>query len=69
MAILASDYGKLLLLKIVLALAVMALGATQRRRIAAGETPSRTVVLREVVLAFVVLGATAWMTGTEPPGE
>lgn len=68
-AILASDYGKLLLLKIVLALAVMALGATQRRRIAAGETPSRTVVLREVVLAFVVLGATAWMTGTEPPGE
>jgi putative copper export protein len=68
-AILASDYGKLLLIKIVLALAVMALGATQRRRIAAGETPSRTVVLREVVLAFVVLGATAWMTGTEPPGE
>lgn len=68
-AILASDYGKLLLLKIVLALAVMALGATQRRRIAAGETPSRTVVLREVVLAAVVLGATAWMTGTEPPGE
>ena len=68
-AILASDYGKLLLIKIVLALAVMALGATQRRRIAAGETPSRTVVLREVVLAAVVLGATAWMTGTEPPGE
>lgn len=69
MAILASDYGKLLLLKIVLALAVMAMGFTQRRRIAAGQTPSRTVVLREVVLAAVVLGATAWMTGTEPPGE
>ncbi len=68
-AILASDYGKLLLLKIVLALAVMVLGFTQRRRIAAGQTPSRTVVLREVVLAAVVLGATAWMTGTEPPGE
>ncbi len=69
MAILASDYGKLLLLKIVLALAVMAMGFTQRRRIAAGQPPSRTVVLREVVLAAVVLGATAWMTGTEPPGE
>ena len=69
MAILASDYGKLLLLKIVLALAVMALGATQRRRIAAGQIPSRAVVRREVVLAAVVLGATAWMTGTEPPGE
>jgi putative copper resistance protein D len=68
-AILASDYGTLLLLKIVLALAVMAMGFTQRRRIAAGQTPSRTVVLREVVLAAVVLGATAWMTGTEPPGE
>lgn len=69
MAILASDYGKLLLLKIVLALAVMAMGFTQRRRIAAGQTPSRAVVLREVVLAVVVLAATAWMTGTEPPGE
>ena len=68
-AILASDYGKLLLIKIVLALAVMAMGFTQRRRIAAGQTPSRTVVLREVVLAAVVLAATAWMTGTEPPGE
>jgi putative copper export protein len=69
MAILVSDYGKLLLLKIVLALAVMAMGFTQRRRIAAGQIPSRTVVLREVVLAAVVLSATAWMTGTEPPGE
>ena len=68
-AILASDYGKLLLLKIALALAVLALGFTQRRRIAAGQTPSRAVILREVVLAAVVLGATAWMTGTEPPGE
>jgi putative copper resistance protein D len=68
-AILASDYGKLLVLKIVLALAVMVLGFTQRRRIAAGQTPSRTVVLREVLLATVVLAATAWMTGTEPPGE
>ncbi len=68
-AILASDYGKLLLIKIVLALSVMAMGFTQRRRISAGQTPSRTVVLREVVLAAVVLGATAWMTGTEPPGE
>ena len=68
-AILASDYGKLLLLKIVLALAVMAMGFTQRRRIAAGQIPSRTVVRREVVLASVVLAATAWMTGTEPPGE
>jgi len=68
-AILASDYGKLLLLKIVLVLAVLAMGFTQRRRIAAGQTPSRAVILREVVLAAVVLGATAWMTGTEPPGE
>ena len=41
----------------------------ERRRIAAGQTPSRAVVLREVVLAAVVLGATAWMTGAEPPGE
>ncbi len=68
-AILASDYGKLLLLKVALALAVLAMGFTQRRRIAAGQTPSRAVLLREVLLAVVVLAATAWMTGTEPPGE
>lgn len=67
-AILASDYGQLLLLKIGLALAVLAMGYTQRRRIAAGETPARRVILREVVLAAAVLGATAWMTGMEPPG-
>jgi putative copper export protein len=68
-AILASDYGRLLLLKIALTIVVMAMGYTQRRRIAAGQTPVRPVVLREVVLATVALGATAWMTGTEPPGE
>lgn len=68
-AILASDYGKLLLLKIALALAVLAMGFTQRRRIAAGQIPVRRLVFGEVVLAAVVLIATAWMTGTEPPGE
>jgi putative copper resistance protein D len=68
-AILASDYGKLLLFKIVLALAVLAMGFTQRRRMAAGQIPVRRLVLGEVVLAAAILGATAWMTGTEPPGE
>lgn len=67
-AILASNYGQLLLLKIGLALAVLAMGFTQRRRIAAGEAPTRAVILREVILAAAVLGATAWMTGMEPPG-
>lgn len=67
-AILASDYGRLLLLKIGLALAVLAMGFTQRRRIATGDAPTRRVILREVVLAAAVLGATAWMTGMEPPG-
>lgn len=68
-AVLASDYGKLLLIKIVLALSVIAMGFTQRRLIAAGRAPSRAMVRREVVLAVVVLAITAWMTGTEPPGD
>ena len=68
-ALLASDYGRLLLLKTALVSVVLAVGYTQRRRLGAGGVPVRRVVQREVVLAAVVLAVTAWMTGMEPPGE
>jgi putative copper export protein len=68
-ALLASDYGRLLLLKTALVSVVLAAGYTQRRRLGAGGVPVRRVVQREVVLAAVVLAVTAWMTGMEPPGE
>ena len=66
--ILATDYGRLLVVKIALAAVVLAMGATHRRRLSAGNTPSRKAVWWEVVIAVVVLAVTAWMTGTEPPG-
>ena len=66
--ILASDYGRLLLVKVALALVVLAMGATQRRRLSAGKAPVQRAVVWEVLIAALVLGATAWMTGMEPPG-
>ncbi len=66
--ILATDYGRLLALKIALAVVVLAMGATQRRRLSVGNTPAPKAVLWEVVIAAVVLVVTAWMTGMEPPG-
>jgi len=66
--ILASDYGRLLALKLLLALLVVTLGATQRRRLRAGAAPRRQVVLVELSLAVLVFTATAWLTGLEPPG-
>ncbi len=68
-AALASAYGRLLFLKVVLVLVVLALGYAQRRRIAAGQVPARTAVRWELLVAGVVFAATAWMTGMEPPGE
>jgi putative copper export protein len=66
--ILASDYGRVLLVKVALAMVVLAMGATQRRRLSAGKAPVQRAVVWEVLIAGFVLGATAWMTGMEPPG-
>ncbi|MDQ8161040.1 MAG: CopD family protein [Gemmatimonadota bacterium] len=68
-ALLASEYGQLLLLKMALVSVVLAVGYTQRQRLGAGGVPVRRVVQREVILAAVVLAVTAWMTGMDPPGE
>lgn len=66
-AVIASPYGRLLLAKAVIVLTILALGATQRRRVHAGETPTGHTVRLEVALAVVVILLTAILTGSEPP--
>ena len=66
--ILATDYGRLLLVKFTLTLVVLGLGAAQRTRLTVEKAPAPRAVLWEVLLAAMVLVATAWMTGLEPPG-
>lgn len=66
-AVIASPYGRLLLAKAVIVLTILALGATQRRRVHAGETPTGNTVRLEVALALVVILLTAVLTGSEPP--
>ncbi len=68
-AILASDYGRLLVLKTALAAAILFIGAGERRRIANGKTPESRRVGVELGIAGAVLLVTALLTGTEPPGE
>lgn len=63
----ASDYGRLLLLKIALALAVLALGAAHRRRVAAGNAPPARGVRAELLVALAVFAVTSVLTGTSPP--
>jgi putative copper export protein len=67
--IVAADYGRLLIGKIVLVLVVLALGAAHRRRVRRHDTPTSRSVRAELALAVVVLVVTAVLTGTAPPGE
>lgn len=68
-AIVASDYGRLLVIKTVLVIVVLAIGAAQRTRIARGTAPSTRSMWVEIGVATAVLLVTAVLTGTEPPGE
>ena len=68
-AIVASDYGRLLVIKTVLVIGVLAIGAAQRKRIARGTAPSTRSMWVEIGVAAAVLLVTAVLTGTEPPGE
>lgn len=67
--IVSSDYGRLLLAKTLIVLAILALGARHRRQVIAQQAPSRGSVRTELVLAALVLIVTAVLTGTAPPGE
>lgn len=68
-AIVASDYGRLLIVKSVLVVAVLAIGARQRSRIARGAAPVNRTMWVEIGVATAVLLVTSVLTGTEPPGE
>ncbi len=65
----ASDYGLLLAGKIAIVLLILLLGAWHRRQVRSVKTPTAASVRLELVLACVVLGVTAVLTATAPPGE
>lgn len=66
-AIAASGYGRLLAIKTLLVLGVLAIGARQRSRIQRGEIPASRAVRLELGIAGAVLLVTALLTGSEPP--
>ncbi|HYW33199.1 MAG TPA: CopD family protein [Gemmatimonas sp.] len=67
--VLSASYGRLLLVKIVLALVVLGYGARHRQRIAREEFVDTRRVRAELVFALLVFGVTALLTGSAPPGE
>lgn len=67
--IVANDYGRLLIVKSVLVVGVLAIGARQRSRITRGAAPVHRTMWVEIGVAMAVLLVTAVLTGTEPPGE
>ncbi len=68
-AIVASDYGRLLLAKVLLVILVLCIGFSQRRRIQRGTVPVNRIIGVELCVAAAVLVITAVLTGAEPPGE
>lgn len=68
-AMVTSDYGRLLLIKSVLVIGVLIIGARQRSRIHRGERTENRTIWVEIGVAAAVLLVTAVLTGTEPPGE
>lgn len=67
--ILTSPYGLWLVGKVVLVVVVLLLGASHRNRLRNASVPTATLVRVELLLALLVLVATAVLTGTAPPGE
>ncbi len=67
--IVQSDYGQLLALKVALVAVVIAFGYASRRRIQRDAVPVAQTLRSEFAFALTVLIATAWLTGTAPPGE
>ena len=68
-SIITSDYGRLLLAKVVLVSIMLGLGMMHRRRVLRERAPSGGTLWAELVLALAVLMVTGVLTGTSPPGE
>lgn len=67
--ILASDYGKLLLLKVALVAVVLVFAMMNRKQLRANGAPTATRLRAELLIALAVFAVTAVLTGTAPPGE
>ena len=65
----ASDYGRLLVLKVLIVGVILIIGAGHRRAVAKGGAPTAKSVNEELLLALFTLAVTAVLTGTAPPGE
>ena len=68
-AIVASDYGQLLILKTVLVVLALVIGARHRKEIDKGDVPQAASVGIELLVISGVLIATGVLTGTILPGE
>jgi len=64
-----SDYGRLLLIKLALALVVLAFGAIHRQRTVKRRPSGAVYVHAELAFAALVFLVTSVLTGTAPPGE
>lgn len=62
-----SGYVRLLAVKGLVVLVVLAYGAQQRRRVHRAQVPASRAVVQETAFAMVALIVTAVLTGTEPP--
>jgi putative copper export protein len=66
-AIVASGYGQLLALKLLLVAGTLALGWVNRRQVQAQARPVARAIRVELALALLVLAVTAVLTRSEPP--
>ena len=64
---LATPYGQLLVAKALLVLVMLGIGARQRQRIMARKRTDLCAIGAELLVALLVFGVTAVLTGTEPP--
>jgi putative copper export protein len=68
-ALVESEYGRLLLAKLVLVAAIGACGFVNWQRVRAGQAPRVGVIQAEAVFAVLAIGVTAWLTETEHPAS
>lgn len=68
-ATISSDYGRLLIVKVLLASVVLGFGATHRQRTVERRVPGARTVQAELAFTVLVFLVTSILTGTPPPGE
>ncbi len=67
--VIASTWGRLLAVKVLLVGVILGLGALQRRRVHSGSDPAPRAVRLEVILAAAVVLVTAFLTTSAPAGD